>query len=65
MTDELLSTWRDGPARQAILDFVARTCGEDGTAAVPVEAYVPMVELLGADLEPHRAPPAARGYRPV
>jgi hypothetical protein len=29
MTDEL-SSWRDGPAKQAIIDFVARTCGEDG-----------------------------------
>jgi phosphoserine phosphatase len=34
--DELAS-WRDGPARQAIVGFVARVCGEDGSEPVPVE----------------------------
>ena len=32
-----LSTWRDGPAKQAIVDFVAQVCGEDGSKPVPVE----------------------------
>ena len=33
---EDLPSWRDGPTKQAIIDFVARTCGGDGSAAVPV-----------------------------
>jgi hypothetical protein len=32
-----LTSWRDGPARQAIVEFVARVCGEDGSVPVPVE----------------------------
>ena len=32
-----LSSWRDGPAKQAIVDFVARVCGHDGSEPVPVE----------------------------
>src|SRR3954469_15845117 len=31
-----LSSWRDGPAKQAIVTFVARVCGEDGSEPVPV-----------------------------
>ena len=30
MSDELLRSWRDGVARQAIIDFVGRTCGANG-----------------------------------
>jgi hypothetical protein len=37
MTTELLSSWRDGPAKRAIIDFVGRACGED---VVPVEERV-------------------------
>jgi hypothetical protein len=37
MTQGALSTWRDGPAKQAIVEFVARVCGEDGSEPVPVE----------------------------
>jgi phosphoserine phosphatase len=41
MTSELLvgelASWRDGPARQAIVAFVAHVCGEDGSEPVPVE----------------------------
>ncbi len=36
MNAGLLSSWRDGPTRQAIVVFVQRTCGEDGSVAVPV-----------------------------
>ena len=36
-TDGPLSSWRDGPAKQAILDFVARAGGADGSEPVPVE----------------------------
>src|SRR3954469_11222884 len=32
-----LSSWRDGPAKQAIVTFVERVCGADGSAPVPVE----------------------------
>src|SRR5439155_24356688 len=32
-----LSSWRDGRAKQAIVTFVARVCGEDGSEPVPVE----------------------------
>src|SRR5215218_5288361 len=34
MAEVLLSRWRDSAARQAIVDFVERTCGDNG---VPVE----------------------------
>ena len=32
-----LASWRDGPAKQAIVDFVARVTGADGSDPVPVE----------------------------
>src|SRR3954465_3900662 len=32
-----LASWRDGPAKQAIVTFVERVCGADGSAPVPVE----------------------------
>jgi hypothetical protein len=32
-----LTSWRDGPATQAIVAFVARAAGEDGSAPVSVE----------------------------
>jgi phosphoglycolate phosphatase-like HAD superfamily hydrolase len=32
-----LSSWRDGPAKRAIVEFVQRSCGERGSAPVPVE----------------------------
>jgi phosphoserine phosphatase len=32
-----LTSWRDGPAKQAIVAFVARVCGADGSEPVPVE----------------------------
>ena len=47
MTDGSLSTWRDGPARKAIIDFVAATCGEDGSAGVPVEERVAVFDNDG------------------
>jgi phosphoserine phosphatase len=34
---ELLLSWRAGPARQAVVEFVERVCGEDGSAAAAVE----------------------------
>ena len=44
MTEELLPSWRDGAARQAIVDFVERTCGENG---VPVEERVAVFDNDG------------------
>jgi phosphoserine phosphatase len=32
-----LPSWRDGPAKQRIVEFVARVCGADGSEPVPVE----------------------------
>jgi phosphoserine phosphatase len=32
-----LAGWRDGPARRAIVEFVTRVCGGDGSEPVPVE----------------------------
>jgi phosphoserine phosphatase len=44
MTGALSSTWNDGPARQAIVDFVERTCGPHG---VPVEERVAVFDNDG------------------
>src|SRR4051812_25038210 len=35
-----LTSWRDGPAKQSIVTFVQRVCGEDGSRPVPVEDRV-------------------------
>jgi FMN phosphatase YigB (HAD superfamily) len=47
MTTGLLSSWRDGPTKQAIINFVERTGGEDGSAAVPVEERVAVFDNDG------------------
>ena len=47
MTDEWLPSWRDGSARRAISDFVRRTCGEDGSVAVPIEERVAVFDNDG------------------
>src|SRR3954447_2436798 len=44
MTATLLPSWRDGAARQSILDFVEATCGESG---VPVEERVAVFDNDG------------------
>ncbi|HSU34101.1 MAG TPA: HAD family hydrolase [Propionibacteriaceae bacterium] len=44
---EALSSWRDGSARQAIIDFVAHTCGADGSTAVPPEERVAVFDNDG------------------
>src|ERR1700712_3294683 len=43
----LLPSWREGPARQAIIDFVAKTVGTGGGAAVPVEERVAVFDNDG------------------
>jgi phosphoserine phosphatase len=47
MAEDFLSTWRDGPAKQAIIDFVRHTCGEDGSPAVPIEERVAVFDNDG------------------
>jgi hypothetical protein len=42
-----LSSWRDGSAKQAIVEFVAKTCGQDGSAPVPVEERVAVFDNDG------------------
>jgi phosphoserine phosphatase len=42
-----LSSWRDGPARQSIIDFVARVCGRDGSPPVPIEDRVAVFDNDG------------------
>src|SRR3954452_2699659 len=42
-----LASWREGPARAAIVDFVRRTCGKDGAEAVPVEERVAVFDNDG------------------
>src|SRR4051794_8965985 len=46
-TERELSSWRDGPARQAILAFVASVCGSDGSEPVPVEERVAVFDNDG------------------
>src|SRR3954447_10702950 len=45
--EEALSSWRDGPAKAAIVDFVGRTCGGGGSTAVPVEERVAVFDNDG------------------
>jgi len=42
-----LASWRDGPARSAILAFVAAATGQDGSAAVAVEERVAVFDNDG------------------
>ena len=44
---ELLSGWRDGPTRRAIVEFVERSCGADGSATVPIEERVAVFDNDG------------------
>jgi phosphoglycolate phosphatase-like HAD superfamily hydrolase len=42
-----LSTWRDGDAKQAIVQFVRAACGEDGSGGVPVEDRIAVFDNDG------------------
>ena len=44
---EGLSSWRDGPAKQAIIDFVAHTCGDGGSTAVPPDERIAVFDNDG------------------
>ena len=47
MGEAALASWRDGPARSAILAFVAAATGQDGSAAVAVEERVAVFDNDG------------------
>jgi hypothetical protein len=40
MTEDPLPSWRDGPTKSAIRDFVQRTCGDDGSTHKPEADYL-------------------------
>src|SRR3954471_1349988 len=42
-----LTSWREGPAKQAIVEFVADVCGANGRAAVPLEERVAVFDNDG------------------
>jgi phosphoserine phosphatase len=44
---EVMMSWRDSAAKQAILEFVATTCGHDGSEPVPVEDRVAVFDNDG------------------
>jgi hypothetical protein len=47
MTTVALTTWRDGPAKEAIVDFVAGVTGADGSAAVPLDERIAVFDNDG------------------
>ena len=47
MTAGALTTWRDRPAKQAILDFVATVTGADGAAPVPLAERIAVFDNDG------------------
>jgi hypothetical protein len=47
MSTTTLASWRDGPAKQAILAFVAAAAGTDGSEPVPVEERVAVFDNDG------------------
>src|SRR6195952_4452733 len=47
MTDDVLTTWQDGKTKDSIVEFVRRTCGEDGSPAVPVDERVAVFDNDG------------------
>jgi phosphoserine phosphatase len=47
MTEQVLSTWRQGTAKEAIIDFVARTSGQRHSPAVPIEERVAVFDNDG------------------
>src|SRR5580765_744917 len=47
MRTDLLSGWKDGPTKQAIVAFVEKVSGEDGSSAVPLEDRVAVFDNDG------------------
>ena len=44
---DVLSSWNDGPAKRAIIRFVAGVCGADGSEPVPVEERLAVFDNNG------------------
>src|SRR5688572_20847481 len=42
-----LRSWHDGPAKRAVVEFVARVCGADGSEPVPLEERVAVFDNDG------------------
>ena len=42
-----LRSWHDGPAKRAVVEFVARVCGADGSEPVPVEERIAVFDNDG------------------
>jgi len=47
MTEQVLSTWRQGTAKEAIIGFVARTSGQGHSPAVPIAERVAVFDNDG------------------
>jgi hypothetical protein len=47
VVEDALSSWRDGPAKKAILEFVAAANGQDGSEPVPLEERVAVFDNDG------------------
>jgi phosphoserine phosphatase len=47
MPEEYLSSWRDGATKRTIVDFVARVCGHEGSAPVPLDERVAVFDNDG------------------
>jgi phosphoserine phosphatase len=47
MTEQVLSRWRQGKAKEAIIDFVARTSGQGHSPAVPIAERVAVFDNDG------------------
>ena len=42
-----LRSWHDGPAKRAVVEFVARVCGADGSEPVPLEERIAVFDNDG------------------
>ena len=47
MAMDSLTSWRDGPVKEAILEFVLRVCGDHESLAVPPEERVAVFDNDG------------------
>ena len=54
--DSALGSWNDGPAKQAIIDFVATITGADGIRAMALNTPLTLVRVAGDSCEAVRTP---------
>jgi hypothetical protein len=47
MAADPLTTWKDSPSKEAIVDFVRRVCGQQGSPAVPLQERVAVFDNDG------------------